>query len=265
MTILILYFSGTGNTKRVAEEFKACLLKRKVSVIIHSIEEHIDLANRSYDFLIIGFPKYYEYPVMLMLRYLKHHLQRSEKSIPSLAFCTQASPLQTDFTGLERLLRNKNHRLTVEVSFPYANNMMIFNAFRSTEPSKLIKNQKYIREQIDPIVDLFLKGEISKEHTKAWQRPLIYLVAAACTKLMPVFAMRFTVDESCTHCALCAKGCPMKNIKMVQGFPVFQNHCLFCMRCINSCPVNAIRYNKRKCPQYKCEPFLPSTEEKPSV
>ena len=265
MVVLILYFSGTGNTKRVAEEFKACLIKRGLSVIIHSIEEHIDLTNIAYDFLIIGFPKYYEYPVMLVLNYLKYNLQRREKPIPSLAFCTQAGSRQTDFTGLERLLRNNNHCLTVESSFPYANNMMIFHAFNPTEPSKLMENQKDIREQINPLLDMFLKGKISKEQTKAWQRPLIYLVAAACNKLMPVFAMRFSADESCTHCGLCAKRCPMKNIKMIQGHPAFQKHCLFCMRCINSCPVNAIRYDKRKCQQYKCEPLLQSTEDKPSV
>lgn len=264
MTGLILYFSGTGNTKRVANEFKACLLKKKVNVLMYSIEEHIDLTNIGYDFLIVGFPKYYEYPVLCMLNYLKRNLQKRDKPIPTLAFCTQAGPLQTDFTGLEKLLKKKNHRLTVAISFPYANNMMIFRAFKPTEPAKLMENQENIRKQIEPLLNIFLKGEISKEHTKIWQRFFIYLVAAACTKLMPAFAMRFSADQSCTHCGLCAENCPMKNIKMVHGNPVFENHCLFCMRCINSCPSNSIRYNKRKCRQYKWKQTLQPIENKPS-
>ncbi|HEX3026355.1 MAG TPA: EFR1 family ferrodoxin [Clostridia bacterium] len=265
MTVLILYFSGTGNTRRIAEDFKACLIKRNLSVIMHSIEERIDLTKISYDYLIIGCPKYYEYPAMLMLDYLKQNLQRREKLIPSMAFCTQASPLKTDFTGFEKLLRKKNHQLTVEASFPYANNMMIFQAFKPTEPSALMENQKDIRKRMEPLLDAFLKGQMSKEDTKAWQRPLIYMVAVTFSKLMPVFAMKFSADESCIHCGLCVKRCPMENIRMVQGNPVFQKHCLFCMRCINSCPVNAIRYNKRKCWQYKCEPRGQSAESKPSA
>lgn len=254
MTALILYFSGTGNTKSVAEDIKSCLIKRNLTVIMHSIEENIDWANLSYDYLIVGFPKYYEYPILFMLDYLKQHLPKQEKPIPTMAFCTQASPLKTDFTGLERLLRKKNHNLTVGVSLPYANNMVIFQGYRTTEPDELLKNWQAIRDRIDSLLDTFLGGKESKEQIKAWQRPLYYMVAVACTKLMPLFAMRFSANESCVHCGLCARQCPAKNIKVEQGRPVFQKHCMFCMRCINSCPVNAILYNKKKCRQYTCNP-----------
>lgn len=261
MTVLILYFSGTGNTKRVAEEMKAALLQRGLTIETHSIEEKTDITKIPYDFLIIGFPKYYEYPVLNILRYLKQELPEREKPIPSMAFCTQAGPLQTDFSAVEKILRSKNHRLNVEASFPYANNMMIFQSFQLTEHTKLLENQENIKKQIGPLCDSLLSGKTSKEHTKTWQKPLIHLVAVSCTKLMPAFAMRFSADESCTHCGLCAKQCPVQNISMVQGNPVFQKHCLFCMRCINSCPVNAIRYKGRKCRQYQCEPF-PQTADR---
>lgn len=265
MTVLILYFSGTGNTKKVAEDIKECLMKRNLSVIMRSIEEEIDLTKIAYDYLIIGCPKYYEYPVMFMLDYLKQNLQRQERQIPSMAFCTQASPLKTNYSGLKRLLRKKNHNLTVEVSFPYANNMTIFQFYKATEPSDLMEKQKDIQKRIGPLLEAFLNGEILEEHIQAWQKPLYYLVAVGFTKLMPIFAMKFSADESCTHCGLCAKRCPMKNIKMTQGRPEFKKNCLFCMRCINSCPVNAIRYNKQKCRQYKCEPFIQSVENSSSA
>lgn len=263
MTVLILYFSGTGNTKRVAEEFKARLIENGASVIMHSIEEKTDIAKIAYDYLILGFPKYYEYPVLIMPWYLKKNLPKREKPIPTLAFCTQAGPLKTDFTGLERLLKKRNHRLTVEVSLPYANNMMIFKAFHPMPQPELLENQKNIRSQVGSLLEAFLKGETVAEHTTAWQRPLIIFVAEACTKLMPVFAMRLSADENCTGCGLCAKRCPVQNISIKEGKPVFHKHCLFCMRCINSCPTNAIRYNGRKCAQYQCGPFPQSADNEP--
>ncbi len=256
MTVLILYFSGTGNTRRVAEEFKARLEERKFTVILHSMEEHADLTKLSYDFLIVGMPKYYEYPLLPAIRYLKHNLPKSEHTVPALAFCTQAGTLKTDFTGLEKLLRKKNHRLTVEASMPYANNLLIFGAFRPTEPTELLKNREDIRGQVGPLLDAFLSGAVLKEQTKAWQKPLIYLVAASCTKLMPALAMRFSADDTCTGCGLCARQCPVKNIQMNGGRPEFRRRCLFCTRCINSCPANAIRYSGKKCPQYRCGPSL---------
>lgn len=255
MLALILYFSGTGNTKKVAQKFEKALIGRKISVEIHSIEEKIDIEKIQYDFLLIGFPKYYEYPVIHILEYIKHNLPKRETEIPVLAFCTQAGPLETDFSGLEKLLKQKNHKLTVSKSFPYANNMMIFKTFKLTEPSVIAENKREIQKQIEPLLDHLLSGKISLEQIKAWQRPLFHLIAAGCTQWMPVFAMRYSTSQDCMHCGICAKRCPVNNIQMKGGHPVFQKHCLFCMRCINSCPANAILYSKKKCPQYKCEPF----------
>lgn len=251
MTGLILYFSGTGNTKAVAEGFQKSLQKRGHAAVLHSLEENADLSEISYDFLILGFPKYYEYPVLLVQKNLKQALPKREKQIPALAFCTQAGPLNTDFTKIEKMLKRKNHLLTVSVSFSYANNMFIFPVFQPTEDTKVQKNRDKIQEQIEPLLNDFFSNQIRKERVKAWQKPVFHFVAAACTKLMPVFAMRFSADESCIRCGLCAKRCPVHNIEIKEGRPRFHRNCLFCMRCINSCPTNSIRYHGRKCPQYK--------------
>lgn len=257
MLALILYFSGTGNTRNVAFEFEKALRKRHITVEIHSVEETEDYANLQYDLLIIGFPKYYEYPVLNILNYVKCKLPRRDKIIPTLAYCTQAGPLPTDFSKLGRLLKQKNHILTISKSFPYANNMMIFSAFKFTDPIKMDENIRKIQQQIEPLVSQWLNGDTLIEKISKWKRPLFHFVAIACTKCMPVLAMRFSVSQDCTHCGLCAKQCPANNIQMTETGPIFQKHCLFCMRCINSCPVNAIVYNNRKCRQYNANRFRP--------
>ena len=265
MTGLILYFSGTGNTKAVAESFQRSLQKRGIETVILSLEEKADLSKISYDFLILGFPKYYEYPILLLQQYLKKDLPKHEKQIPALAFCTQAGPLETDFSKIEKILRRKNHLLTVSVSFPYANDMFIFPVFRPTEEFKVQKNRDNIQNQIEPLLNDFFSNKINKERVKEWKKLAFHFVATACTKLMPIFAMRFSVDESCTRCGLCAKRCPVHNIVMKEGQPEFHRHCLFCMRCINSCPTNSIRYHGRKCPQYKNSDFLQTGESRKNI
>jgi len=50
----------------------------------------------------------------------------------------------------------------------------------------------------------------------------------------------FSVSDACTSCGTCATVCPVGNIVMVQGRPVWQHHCEFCCACLHFCPVEAI-------------------------
>ncbi len=56
---------------------------------------------------------------------------------------------------------------------------------------------------------------------------------------------KFTVSDACIGCKLCAKRCPLKIIKMVDGKPLWDaEQCTLCLGCYHRCPVNAIDYNK---------------------
>ena len=70
-------------------------------------------------------------------------------------------------------------------------------------------------------------------------------------KLVPEFLVKwvgkflwvrpYANRELCTHCKLCAEGCPVKAIQMVDGYPVMDyKKCINCMCCNESCPSNAI-------------------------
>ena len=250
MKTLILYFSGTGNTAYGANVIKEALQELGSEVEVHSIDEKFEIMEGTYDRLVLGFPKYYELPTFYFVDYLKHHLPASENTIPTMAFCTQAGPLKTDFKGLEKLLARKNHRLIVEKSFPVANNLLIFSAFRPTEKETLTANLVKLRSDVIPLLNDFIKGIEHKERLNPFLAFTERLVAISCTKLFPVFAMKYSSSPECIGCGLCAKKCPQRNIAMKAGRPEFGKHCMFCMRCINICPKNAILYNKKKCRQY---------------
>lgn len=64
----------------------------------------------------------------------------------------------------------------------------------------------------------------------------------------------FTVSNACISCGKCASLCPLGNIRIESGKPVWGKNCTHCMACICSCPAQAIEYGKasRGKPRYRC-------------
>jgi len=55
----------------------------------------------------------------------------------------------------------------------------------------------------------------------------------------------FIADEKCNACGTCAAVCPVKNIDMVEGKPVWKHNCEMCCACLHFCPVEAIQYGPK--------------------
>jgi ferredoxin len=52
---------------------------------------------------------------------------------------------------------------------------------------------------------------------------------------------KFSVSDACTSCGTCATVCPVKNIVIEEGHPVWQHRCELCCACLNFCPAEAIQ------------------------
>ncbi len=68
----------------------------------------------------------------------------------------------------------------------------------------------------------------------------------------------FFVTDKCIGCGKCVDVCILNNIQMESGKPVWGQSCTHCMACICGCPTEAIEYGKRssgkrryQCPEFK--------------
>lgn len=70
-------------------------------------------------------------------------------------------------------------------------------------------------------------------------------VVNPCFYVFCVHAFAFRTTESCNGCGKCQELCVMNNISLSGGKPHWGHHCTHCMACISACPQRAIEYGKR--------------------
>lgn len=62
---------------------------------------------------------------------------------------------------------------------------------------------------------------------------------------MMISAKGFTSTDKCSGCGKCEKLCPMNNVKLKDGKPVWGKNCTHCMACIAGCPQEAVEYGRK--------------------
>lgn len=88
--------------------------------------------------------------------------------------------------------------------------------------------------------------------------PLDHALSRAVNPLFYRFCVKaspFSVGSECIGCGKCARLCPLGNISLKDGKPVWGRDCTHCMACIAYCPAEAIEYGKKSQgkPRYRIE------------
>ena len=104
MDAIIIYWSSTGNTEKVAMAIEEGLTDGGAKVSIHKVEDAGDVDFYSFDLVCIGFPSYQWSPPGPVDKFLKNkfntyrkqgHIMWNAPSVPgknALIFCTYSGP-----------------------------------------------------------------------------------------------------------------------------------------------------------------------------
>ena len=247
---MILYFSGTGNSKYVAKRIADALGDALVNLndrIKASDTSSVETGER----VIIVTPTYaWRIPRVVRDWLLKTEL-RGAKQVWFVMTC--GSEIGNADRYNRRLCQAKGLACmgTAQIVMP-ENYIAMFNAPQKEQARSIVEQAEPALQKIltrlkagqefplprETLYDRFMSGPVN---------PIFYKFF--------VKADAFTVSDACIGCGQCAKRCPMNNVALKDGKPVWGRNCTHCMACICYCPKEAIEYGKKSVgqPRYHFE------------
>lgn len=240
---MILYYSGTGNTRHVAHSL-AKLLDDEVLFLPHVNPRELKIPG---NWLLFCFPVYAWGVPPLVIEFINRFSgefkeNTHETSLPILAVATCGDETAMAPEMLDRALSEQGLELKGFWSVTMPNDYVLLPGF-DVDGDEVAKGK--IRDsanRIKEIASSISQGSWRNDFVRgSWPR----LKTALVYPLFRKFARRLTgwkVSESCIGCGKCASSCPVGNISMVGGKPEWGPACESCTACYHVCPVNAVSY-----------------------
>ena len=237
---MILYFSGTGNSKYVARRIADALGEPLCSIsdrIKAGDTSPVETGAR----LIIVTPTY----AWRIPRIVREWLMKTALTGAKQAWFVMTCGGEIGNAGKYNRALCQEKGLTcmgtAQLVMP-ENYIAMFNAPQAEEA-------RQITARAEPDIDRAIAAIAAGENFPPTRNNLYDRFMSG--PVNPIFysffvkAKAFTASDACVGCGQCAERCPMNNITLQNGRPVWSSQCTHCMACICYCPTEAIEYGKK--------------------
>lgn len=235
MKTTLYYFTGTGNSLWVARELAAKISSAEVVPMARLITNFEIFAES--ERIGFVFPLYYWGLPKIVADFIKRIDLGDGRYIFFIVVPGEAS--SSKFVGgkIRSLLKRKGQRLNAGFQVQMPGNYIKMYDNESPEVQTLKYREAF--STIARIAEAIVRGERNEWHDKNG------FIAALVNHWWRAQVNRsdrdFCVTDACNSCGMCVKVCPVMNISLEQGNPVWDHRCQECMACIHFCPQLAIQ------------------------
>jgi flavodoxin/Pyruvate/2-oxoacid:ferredoxin oxidoreductase delta subunit len=237
MKTTIYYFSGTGNSLKVAKDIATELEDTET---IKICKDNIDIHKTISKKIGFVFPVYYSGMPLLVKAFIENLKIPSDAYVFTIVTFGRSS--DASIPQLEKLLKAKGSKLSAAFKIKMPGNYQIMYAPHSDkEHEERFKNEE---EKIPQIARSINNNEIVK--FRGVGESLKTVIGGMISSSFKPYKKDkdFWADEKCNGCSICSKVCPANNIKMVDAKPQWKNECEQCLACMQWCPKKSIQYKK---------------------
>lgn len=228
----IYFFTGTGNSLRIAEKIAGQVQDCEIVAVKYNMEVEIPEGCDRIGFV---FPVYFQGLPRILAEFLGRAKFPEQGDTYYFAIATYGGMSGNAVAQIQKLLHSKNVNLNYGKNLKmFSNYVVLYNMSQKVE--KITERSEIKGSSIALEIQQKKTSRIPAFHriVDRYYRKQIGHVSDA--------DFNFKVSKECISCGKCAAVCASRNITMREGRPEFRHHCNQCMGCIQFCPERAINY-----------------------
>jgi flavodoxin len=248
--ILLLYYSGSGNTKFIAAIIEQLLVEKgHVVQSARIIEKNICSLENDFDVLFLGFPTYFRDAPELVYKALD---TLPGNNRPIMTFMSRGLYSGNTFKNVHKKALEKRFAPIGFINLFMPGPDLLTSAIKENSFLEKFLTNIYSRnmyKKIKKFIDKMNKGDEIKDVKAKWYTIIDeWIVKKAEIKVNNAYKdwiEKFWANkEKCNQCMKCINGCPRSNIQFNKEI-VFGRNCDVCLYCIGNCPQKAINISQK--------------------
>ena len=235
MENIVFYFSGTGNSLKVAKTIANKLENGKI--ISMAKNESYNLTGQ-YDSIGFVYPTYFGGLPNKVYKFINNIIINNDNNVFFYAITTYGGFLANGLSQIDEIFLNKHN---LKINYGQKIVMVPNYIVKYNWNIKISKVIKRADKKTGQVIE-----SIKNKENKSIKKHILYKYFDKYywekMKQVPSMDKDYNINSNCTVCGICEEVCPVKNIEIINKIPQFKHNCEQCVACIQYCPQKAINY-----------------------